>query len=395
MMTVMNRTLPIMFIAQMFGQTGVPVVIFLGGLVGSQLAPEPGLVTLPVAFGIVGVACTTIPAALFMSRFGRKKGFLLGSFYASGACLLAAFAISIGNFWLFCFAAFLIGSNNAFVQQYRFAVAESVSTDRVSTALSILMLAGVVAAWIGPETANQLHDWQESKPYAGSFIGLAGLAACSFLALLFYKGRRLEVEERDIQQRPLAVIIRQPVLLLAVASAAVGFGVMSLIMTATPVSMHVHDQLSLEDTTWVIQSHIMAMYLPSLFSGFLITRFGARKIIVLGLVMMAISLTVGWLDQQLLHYWWALVLLGIAWNFLFIGGTTLVTTTYYRSESFKVQAFNDFIVFSMQAGGALGSGYILNLLGWHWILSLSIPLLLMLLPLLWLARSPQSLQPAS
>lgn len=384
----MYRTLIILTLAQAFTLTGPPMVILLGGIVGATLAPSASLATLPVALMIIGTASTTIPAALFMERFGRRTGFLLGAGYACAAGFLAAFAIDTGSFWTFCAATFLVGSNNAFVQQYRFAVAESVPLDKVGNSLSILMLAGVFAAYAGPETAQQLHDSLNWGEYSGSFVGMSGFMLCAFILLAFYPNSQFSVGHVHKSQRTLLSIVQHPVFILAAGAAAAGYAVMSLIMTATPISMHTQEHFSLEDTTWVIQSHIMAMYLPSLFSGFLISRFGAKNIIGIGLVLLFACITVAYLDRQLMHYWWALVLLGIGWNFLFLGGTTLLTSTYATSERFKVQAFNDFCVFTLQAVAALGSGYLLVQFGWHWVLALSLPWLVFLLPLLWLAKHP-------
>jgi MFS family permease len=379
----MDKTLTVMTVAQVFAQCATPVVVLLGGIVGTQLAADPGLATLPIAFMIVGVAISTIPAALLMGRFGRKRCFLASALSASGACLLAAYAISVEGFWLFCCATFLIGSNNAFIQQYRFAVAETVPPERLGRSLSILMLAGVVAAWLGPWVAERLHAWSDWAEFSGSFVGISLLLALSVVVLAFYENQPLEIKTIDAPQRPLPMILLQPVFLLAASAGAVAYAVMSLIMTATPVSMHQIDHFNLSDTTWVIQSHVMAMFLPSLFSGVLIDRIGPIRVILLGLVLMFVCLGIASIDRQLLHYWTALVLLGVGWNFLFLGGTTLLTQTYVPAERFKVQAVNDFLVFSLQAMAALGSGYVLLSYGWQALIYVSLPLLVLMLVMLW------------
>ena len=382
----MYKTLSVMTLAQVFAQCGAPIVVLLGGIVGAHLATDPGLATLPIAFMIVGVAVSAIPAALLMSRFGRKRCFLASAVSATGAGLLAAYAISIEAFWLFCAATFLIGSNNAFIQQYRFAVAETVPADKLGRSLSILMLAGVVAAWLGPWVAEWLHNWSEWGEFSGSFMGMSLLMSISVLVLAFYENVPLEIKVIDAPQRPLPTILAQPTFLLAASAGAVAYAMMSLIMTATPVSMHQIDHFNLSDTTWVIQSHVMAMFLPSLFSGLLIDRVGPTRVILLGLVLMVACLCVAYVDRHLLHYWISLVLLGIGWNFLFLGGTTLLTSTYQPAERFKVQALNDFLIFSLQAMAALGSGYILLSYGWHALLYVCMPLLLAMLVILWHTR---------
>ncbi len=389
------RTLGVLMLAQCFAQTAAPVVVLLGGIVGAVLAPSTSLATLPVALMIVGTAATTVPAALLMGRFGRKAGFLLGAGAACASGLVAAHAIHVESFVLFCLATFLVGANNAFVQQYRFAVAESVPSARVAPALSFLMLAGVVAAVLGPETASRMADFLAWGTYSGSFIGMSGLMACTMFVLLFYTNQPppempgTAAGNSQDMGRPLIQIVTRPMFVMAVGAAVVGYGVMSLVMTATPVSMHVHDGFSLDDTAWVIQSHIMAMYLPSLFSGFLIARFGAIRMITVGVGLLFLCLLIAFIDHKLMHYWWALVLLGVGWNFLFVGGTTLLTQTYLPAERFKVQALNDFLVFSLQALAALGSGVILNILGWYWLLGMGLPWLLLLLPVIYVASQPR------
>lgn len=388
----MYRTLIVLTMAQAFAMTGPPVTVLLGGIVGTKLAPSANLATLPIAFMIVGTALATIPAAMFMSRFGRKQGFITSISVAALAALLAAFAISIQHFWLFCFATLLLGANNAFVQQYRFAVAESVPANRMGKSLSVLMLAGVVAAWIGPDVAGRLRYASEWGEFSGSFLGLSAMLCMGLLFLCFYRNTPGITASEESPARSLGVIAKQRIFILAVGAAAVAYAIMSLLMTATPVSMHSVDHFSFEDTTWVIQSHIMAMFLPSFFSGFLIDKVGARNIILAGIVLLSVCLAIAFLERSLLHYWYALVLLGVGWNFLFLGGTTLLTKTYNPSERFKVQALNDFLIFSIQACAALGSGYLLMEFGWNWVVTLSVPWLLILGILLWRGREANANQ---
>jgi len=381
------RTLKILTIAQAFAQTGAPIVVLLGGIVGASLAPTPSLATLPIALMIVGTATTTIPAALFMGKFGRKAGFMFAATYCFMAGIIGAYAINQESFVLFCMATFLVGSHNAFIQQYRFAVAESVPANKLGRSLSILMLAGVAAALMGPEAAQRLRAVSSMGEFAGSFLGLSSFMLVTLVMLSFYKNGSTTEVAVDEKSRDLRVIVQQPMFILAICSAVVAWSVMSLLMTATPVSMHTVDHFNLEDTAWVIQSHIVAMFLPSLFSGFLVDRFGAIKIIIAGLTLMFTCLFIAYMDRQLMHYWWALVLLGVGWNFLFLGGTTLLTQTYRPAERFKVQAFNDFVVFSLQATAALGSGLILVQFGWDWLVGLSLPWLLILIAVLFYVRN--------
>jgi len=389
------RTLIVLLAAQCFGQTAAPILVLLGGLIGAQIAPSANLMTLPLAFMIIGTAATTAPASMFMARVGRKIGFLFGSGLAVFASLLAALGVYQQSFAVFCLAAFLIGSYLAFLQQYRFAVAESVAPGAVPKSLSILMLAGIVAALLGPEVGRRFSSVDGLPDFVGSFLGLAVMMAMSFfILLLFFRDTEIQADTSVGDERPLGLVLRQPTVILAIASAVVGYTIMSLIMTATPVSMHELDQHSLDATTWVVQSHILAMYIPSFFSGFLITRFGVLRIIQCGFLLMLICVVVGWGRPELMHYFGSMVLLGVGWNFLFLGGTTLLTQSYRMSERFKVQATNDFMIFGLQAVGSLGAGMLLATLGWNGVLAFSLPWLMVLIPVLIYAKKhlsvPQS-----
>lgn len=384
----MYRTLTVLTLTQAFAQSCAPIVILLGGIVGATLAPDQSLATLPVALMIVGTAATTIPASLLMHRYGRKAMFLVAAGYCGFAGWLGSYAIDQGSFALFCMATFLVGSHNAFMQQYRFAVAESLPDSKVGPALSVLMLAGVVAAYMGPEAAEKFHN-AGSTEFAGSFLAISGFMAMAFILLCFYRNQAFHQDKEEMPSRPLTVIAAQPVFLLAIVAAATGWAVMSFVMTATPVSMHRVDSFSIEDTTWVIQSHVMAMYLPSLFSGFLLSKYGAENLVKAGLVLLVVCLLVGWVDRHLVHYWGSLVLLGVGWNFLFLGGTTLLTRSYQAGERFRVQALNDFLIFSLQALASLSSGWILLTFGWDVLLLLCLPFIAALgLIIAWQRLSP-------
>ena len=302
----------VLTLAQCFGHTAAPILVLLGGIVGAQIAPSADLATLPIAVQIIGIASAAIPASLLMSRFGRRAGFLGATALGIAAALLAALAVSRQSFMLFVLATYSIGVYIAFMQQFRFAVAESVPADKVPRSLSIFMLAGIVSALLGPEVGRRFSDLEGLPLYSGSFIGLAALLSVSFLILLlFYQNITVESSASTEAKRPLPEIIRQPKLILAVSAAAIAYSVMALVMTATPLSMHQMDGFSLDATTRVIQSHILAMYLPSFFSGALISRFGALNTIKAGLVLMVACIGAGWDNPQFFHYLAALILLGV------------------------------------------------------------------------------------
>lgn len=383
------RTLIVLTFAQCFGQTAAPILVLLGGIVGAQIAPSLDWATLPIAIQIIGLASATIPASYLMSKVGRKAGFLGGTALAIFAALFAAWGIFQQSFALFCIASFFIGNYIAFMQQFRFAVAESVPKQQIPKCLSFLMLAGIVAALLGPEVGRRFSVIEGLPNYVGSFLGMAAMLSVSFLILLlFYRNTDMETYEQASTDRSLGQIFRQPTLILAIASAAVGYSVMSLIMTATPLSMHELDLHSLDDTTRVIQSHILAMYVPSFFSGFLISWLGVKRIIQAGFALMLVCVAIGWGQPDFINYWGTLIFLGVGWNFLFLGGTTLLTQSYRNSERFKVQAVNDFLVFGLQAVGSLSAGVLLASIGWSGVMVFSLPLLLLLVPVLFITRKP-------
>lgn len=381
-----GRNLPILSISQALAVSPIPAITLVSGIIGMQLAPSQALATAASSAMVIGLALATIPAAMLMKRIGRQRGFIGSAILAGLATLLAAYAISQDSFALFCLATFLIGANGAFVQQYRFAAAESVSPSQVSKAVSLVMIGGIFAGFLGPEIVKYTKDWLEAGTYTGSFVILAGFYGVVAILMFFYREVAPTQDETSGEERPLGQIARQPVFLMAVAASAVSYGVMTLIMTATPVNMHLLHGFSLDETAWVIESHVIAMFLPSLFTGFLIFRLGVLRMMLIGLICLFICLGMGIYSQALLHYWWALVLLGVGWNFLFVGGTTLLTRSYRPAERFKVQAANDFTVFGVQAMASLSAGAVLAVSTWEALNLTGLPFLVALLAGLLLLR---------
>mgnify|MGYP001037350661 FL=1 len=360
------RNVYVLAIAQALSAAGMMTVFLLGGILGSQFAPLPQLATLPVSLTVVGLAATAIPAALLMERIGRRAAFVASASLAALAALVVAWAIVQESFVLLCGATLALGANLAFQQQHRFAAAESVTPGRVSTAVSIVMVGTLVAAAAGPQVALALKDLVPGHEYAGSFVGVAALLAAAALVLTRCSpGLPQSRHAVGGEARPLAEVVRQPMFLIAVTAAVVSYAVMSFIMTATPISMHVHDHHSDTDTAWVIQSHLLAMYGPSLFSGRLIERIGVRAGMAAGLALMFACVAIDSAGRDLMHYWWGLVLLGIGWNLLFVAGTSLLTTTYRPGERFRAQAVNEFSVFGTQALASLLAGPAIHALGWR------------------------------
>jgi predicted MFS family arabinose efflux permease len=341
------------------------MVVFLGGLVGADLAPAPLWSTLPVSLMVVGVAASSAPAALIMRAIGRPRGFAAGSLLAALAAVAAVAAIGWGSFLLFCAATALIGANGAFVAQYRFAAAESVEESRVGHAVSFVLIGGIAAGFLGPELGRRASGWIALGPFSGSFLSLAGLyLLCAVLVFLLKDPARQQKAAAE-EARPLGQILGQPPFRVALLAGVVAYGVMSFAMTATPISMHRIDGFSLSSTARVIQSHVIAMYAPSLLTAFLVGRLGPLRVMGLGVLAMIGSAALALSGHTLPLYGAGLVLLGVGWNFLFIGATTLLTRSYRAAERFKAQALNDFLIFGVQSFASLSAGAVLFLSSWE------------------------------
>ena len=351
------------------------MVVFVGGLVGSKLAPLENLATLPVASIVVGTAVTIPPVTLLMNTIGRRRSFFIIGIYSIFVAFLASYAISISNFYLFCFSTFLFGATYSCVMQFRFASMESVSEKLIPKAASMVLVGGIAAAFLGPEIAMFGKDLLKVE-FAGSFILLAGLFVIALLFLLGFKNPVIQEEKSDTPQRPLKVILNQRIFWVALLSATIGYAVMSFIMTATPVSMHVMDGHSLGHTKWVIQSHIVAMFLPSFITAWVIKKMGISKMMITGLIAYLICIAIAFAGKQLGNYWVSMVLLGVGWNFLFIGATTLLPQSYKPSERFKVQAVNDFVIFGVQAVASLSAGWFIFAVGWKMLLLINLPFII-------------------
>jgi MFS family permease len=360
----MNKNLWLLILSQIFAFTAAPVTVFLSGIIGSQFSPIKSLATLPMALSIVGVAIFAIFAAKLMSIIGRRAGFIFASVGSSLAALMAAYSIIIESFLLFNLGCFLLGAGVAFSHQYRFAAVETVSKDMAPKAISIILLAGIGSAFIGPNLANISKEIIPEHLYAGSYIALAILTLSSTIFLLFYKDNHKPNNFVKKDTRSYFELISQPRFLQALIASAFAYAVMSFLMTATPISMHVMEKISLSKTGLVIQLHIAAMFLPSLITGNLIKKFGHSKIMYAGVVLFLITILTSLFEQNFVNYLTALVFLGFGWNFLFISGTSLLVLTYKEDEKFKAQGFNDLIVYSIQAVASLSAGIFLNLTNW-------------------------------
>ena len=379
------RNVLVLVIAQALTSFGTVTLALLGGILGARMAPTPVLATLPATAAVLGLACTSVPAALLMRRFGRRRGFIGSATAAAAAALLAALGIELQSFALFCGAAFMLGGNWAFAQQYRFAAAESVAAANVSQAVSWVMIGTLAAAYLSPLLAVAAKDLL-GREYVGSFLLLSGVLVISGLVLFALRLPQQAVEGSD-SATPVAAFFARPRFAIAVLSGVVAFGVMNLVMTATPISMHVVDGHSLEATAGVIQSHVMAMYLPSLVSGWLIARFGISAMMCCGVVAFGVSAASGLMGHAVHHYWWSLVALGLGWNLLFVSGTTLLTQTYRPRERFRAQAINEFVMFGIMAAASLAAGALLYFASWEAVNQMVLPVLAVMLAAALLLRS--------
>lgn len=382
-----RRNVIVLATAQAVGGAGAPICISLGGIVGYYLlGPDKSFATLPVTGFVVGTALATLPAGMLARALGRRKGLMVGSLVGVCGGWLAAYAIFLSSFWFFCFGVLLAGASSAFVQQYRFAAADSASESFRPKAISWVMAGGVLAAVIGPQTASLTKDMLAPTLYAGAFVGLSVLAALSWIVLSFLKERPIVSVQDTSAGRPLSEIVRQGRFIVAVLCAVSSYALMSFVMTAAPMAMVSHGH-SMSNALLGIQWHVMAMFAPSFFTGSLIQRFGKERIVVVGLLLLGGCSALALAGPHLAHFWGALILLGVGWNFGFIGATAMLTETYRPEEKNRVQAVNDFIVFGFVAAASLSSGGILNAYGWNTVNVVVFPVVIITLAMLFFTRT--------
>jgi MFS family permease len=374
----MNKNLWIITVSQIFSFTPAPVNVFLSGIIGSTLSPIKSLQTVPTSLMIVGVAVFSFFAAKIMNRIGRKAGFLYAAIFSTLSVLMAAYAVWDKNFYLFCLACFFIGNGMAFTHQYRFAAAESVKRSFIPKALSIIMLATIFSALLGPNIANFSKDLINGHLFVGSYLSLAVLTFTPVIFLSFYSPKAEPTRDKEYKGRSYFELILQPRFLQAVASAAFAYAVMSFLMTATPINMHITENYSLNKTGIVIQLHIVSMFLPSLITGYLLKKFGHSIIIYAGVSFYILTILLSFLQSSFFNYLFSLVFLGIGWNFLYLSGTGLLVLSYREEEKFKAQGFNDILVFSIQALASLSAGYMLSMTSWKTMNLIAVPFLILI-----------------
>ena len=354
--------------------TNAVTLIAIGALAGYELAPSKVLATLPPFSYVIGAALATIPASFWMKRVGRRNGFLTGGIIGLAGSGIATAGIAAGSFVLLCAGSMLLGVYNAFGQYYRFAAADAAPSDFKAKAISYVLAGGLVGGIIGPEMSRHTVELVEPR-FLAAYASLAVycLAAMAIIAFLEFPASKAE-EASHAAARPLAEIARQPEFFVAAACAGLGYGTMTLLMTATPLAMgfcgHPYGAAA-----GVIAAHVVAMFAPSFFTGSLIRRFGVLQVILAGVVIEVACVVVALSGEAIANFWWALVLLGLGWNFTYVGGSTLLTEAYRPSEKAKVQGVNEFIVFCVQALASLSSGVLVNAAGWTILNTFALPLL--------------------
>ncbi|MBI2314207.1 MAG: MFS transporter [Betaproteobacteria bacterium] len=358
-----KRNVGVLAACQALLLTNGVTLIALNGLVGFALAEDKALATLPVTTYVLGSALTTLPASLWMKRVGRRAGFSAGALLGMVGALLCTVAVYYGSFWLLCAGTLVSGIYNAFGQYYRFAAADVAAEDFKSKAISLVLAGGIVGGILGPEASKLTKDLL-AVPFMASYASLMAFGALSLGLVQLVHFPRLSDDERKPGGRAVQSIMAQPVFVVAALGAMAGYGVMNLLMTATPIAMN-HHHHPYSDAAFVIEWHVIGMFAPAFFTGALVRRFGVLPVMLAGTGLMAACVAIAVSGTALYNFWSALVLLGVGWNFLYVGGTTLLTECYTPAEKAKTQGVNDFLIFLTMATSSLSSGVLVTSEGWR------------------------------
>jgi MFS family permease len=392
-MIASHRNVLLLSCCQALLLTNAVTLISIGALAGYALTDVKALATLPSATYVVGSALSTIPASFWMKRVGRRSGFLTGGAFGLVGALIATLAMALGSFPLLCAGTFILGIFNAFGQYYRFAAADVAEPGFKAKAISYVLAGGLVGGIIGPEISKHTRGLAET-PYLASF---ASLFIYCLVSMAIVSRLAIPTPKADAAQgkpRPLREIVSQPVFVVAASVAALGYATMNLLMTATPLAMGFcgHPYAAAAS---VISAHVVAMFAPSFVTGSLIKRFGVLRVMSAGVAALFACIAVGLSGQLVAHFWWALVLLGLGWNFTYIGGTTLLTEAYRPEEKAKAQGANEITIFTVQAMSAFSSGVLVNARGWNTLNYVALPLVaIAAIAIAWLALRRWQAQPA-
>ena len=355
-------------------QIGGATMIAVTGLAGYALVDDKSFATVPLTCYVVGSALTTIPASLLMRRIGRRAGFQIGTSVGMSGAAVCSLAIFFASFWLLCAGMTLMGVYTAFGKYYRFAAADAATYTFRAKAISLTLAGGIVGGIVGPEMVKHTVGLLGDHLYMGSYLSLIGVCLLATLVLTRLDIPKLSEQDLKDSGRPLTVIMRQPVFVVAVLASMLSYGIMNLFMTSTPLAMRAHDH-PFNDAAFVLEWHMIGMYGPSFFTGSLINRFGVLNVILAGIALLFLCIVAALTGTGLLNFWAALFLLGVGWNFMYVGGSALLTECHTPAERAKTQAANDFMVFTTMAISSLSSGMLLNKSGWHAVNYGSIPFL--------------------
>ncbi len=366
-----RRNVAVLAAGQALLLTNNSILIAVNGLAGYALAADKSLATLPVTGWVVGAALTTYFASLLMKRIGRRGGFTLGALSGILGAGICAAAVALGSFWLLCFGTTVFGAYNAFGQYYRFAAADAAVPDFKARAISYVLAGGLVGGIVGPATSRLTVEWLPTA-YLATYLSLIGFIVLALALLRFLDLPAPAAAGSAGPGRPLATIVAQPAFIVAVLAGAFGFGVMNLLMTATPLAMGVCGH-PYDAAATVISAHVVGMFAPSFVTGDLVRRFGALNVMLCGVVLNLVCIGIALAGVEVAHFWWALVLLGIGWNFMYIPATALLTDVYHPAEKARVQGLNDLLIFVTMATSSFASGMILERNGWQTLNYAAIP----------------------
>ena len=394
-MDVAKRNVGVLAICQGLLLINNTVLITVNGLAGITLAPDKALATLPVSLYFVGSALTTIPLSFMMKRYGRRAGFTLGAAFAVIGSLICAAALYAASFWLLCAGVLVLGGYFAAGQYYRFAAADTAPADFKATAISLVLAGGIVGGFVGPETSKRTMELFPGHLYAGAYLSLVGFALLSALVLRWLRIPALGDAQRVSAGRPLAVIARQPAFIVAVLCGTIAYGVMNLLMTTTPLAM-IACEHPFSDAAFVIQWHVVGMFAPSFVTGTLIKRFGLATIMLAGVALNVACVMIALAGVEVMHFWLAMLLLGVGWNFMFIGATSLLTESHTAAERAKVQGVNDAAIFVTMVVSSFSSGALFSLQGWEAMNRWALPVLAVAgAGILWLVWARRRQSPAA
>lgn len=374
----MNRNVWILSLCQALLMTGNILLISVIGLIGKQIAPSQSMITLPVALQFLGLMAATIPASLISGKLGRKRGFSIGNLVGISGASLATFALSTQHFYLFCFATFLLGIGIGFGTLYRFAAIEVCSEEARHRAISISMAGGVLAAVLGPNLAVMSQQWSQDGLYIGAFASLIGLNVLALVILQTVQFPKFSLANQHVKTDSVRTMIKAPNFVGAVFAAMVAYAVMNILMTATPLAM-IGCGFDFTKAAGVIEWHVLGMFVPAFFTGGLIERFGAKRMILAGAVLFLLCIAINIHGESIWHFRAALVLLGIGWNFMFIAATGLFSQSYQAKNKSKAQALNEFVVFSCVSITALLSGWLESTVGWQMLNIYVLPFVLLVI----------------